>query len=295
MKKRLFGMIATLLALALLCGGALAEVRTLANVWMRAEPNINSDPVTSLPEGKSLEYLGETADDDRGIGIVWYKVKSGEYTGWVSSRYTELVGEDAAGTPAPEADTTPAPEAPTGNEPEAEPTEEAPLSLPALIAGKLLSDATEGDATDGEDAPEAPSAQAPAQVVELSGYYLDDLVDAANAIGLIPYRQVESEAPFQYYNESLILAGNQRVENIVIYGAGYEVFGVGVGTDANTARAFLNAAGLDYTDSANGITFEHRATESSLFKDANGHDSCINLWLDENDIVTEIDWSSYTG
>ena len=153
----------------------------------------------------------------------------------------------------------------------------------------------DGDAAEAEGEPEAPSAQTPAQVVELSGYYLDDLVDAANAIGLIPYRQVESEAPFQYYNESLILAGNQRVENIVIYGAGYEVFGVGVGTDANTARAFLNAAGLDYAASANGITFEHKATESSLFRDANGHDSCINLWLDENDVVTEIDWSSYTG
>ena len=37
------------------------------------------------------------------------------------------------------------------------------------------------------------------------------------------------------------------------------------------------------------------AGDGALYKDANGHDSCINLWVDANDIVTEIDWSTYTG
>ncbi|MBP5620821.1 MAG: hypothetical protein J6X44_02270, partial [Thermoguttaceae bacterium] len=69
----------------------------------------------------------------------------------------------------------------------------------------------------------------PAPVVELSQYYRQDLVTAANEIGLISYRQVESEAPYQYYNDAVIVAGNQVVENIVVFGEGYEVYGVRVG------------------------------------------------------------------
>ena len=136
---------------------------------------------------------------------------------------------------------------------------------------------------------------ADAKPVELSAYYRADLVAAANEIGLISYRQVESEVPYQYYNDALILAGNQNVENIVVYGAGYEVYGVSVGMNANTAMAWLNAAGLDYVDSVNGLTYEHKAAADAPFADANGHDSCINLWVDENNIITEIDWSTYTG
>ena len=59
--------------------------------------------------------------------------------------------------------------------------------------------------------------------------------------------------------------------------------------------ACLNAAGLDYVESVNGITYEHKATGASLFTDPNGHDSCINVWVDETGTVTEIDWSTYTG
>ena len=45
----------------------------------------------------------------------------------------------------------------------------------------------------------------------------------------------------------------------------------------------------------NGVTYEHKANALSLFTDPNGHDSCINVWVDESGTVTEIDWSSYTG
>ena len=122
--------------------------------------------------------------------------------------------------------------------------------------------------------------------MELSTYYLNNLVEAANEIGLISYRQVESEAPYQYYDNSLILAGNQQVENIVVYGSGYEVYGVSVGMNINAARACLNAAGLDYVESMNGVTYEHRATEASLFTDAKGHDSCINVWVGQSVTLT---------
>ena len=94
----------------------------------------------------------------------------------------------------------------------------------------------------------------------------------------------------------MILAGNQEVENIVVYGSGYEVYGVSVGMSAATAMAWFNAAGLDYVDSVNCITYEHRANaDGTFFVDENGHDSCINLWVDANNVITEIDWSTYTG
>ena len=50
-----------------------------------------------------------------------------------------------------------------------------------------------------------------------------------------------------------------------------------------------------YRVKVNGVTYEHRATEASRFTDPKGHDSCINVWVDETGAVTEIDWSTYTG
>lgn len=319
MKNRMIRGLIFAFALALLCSVALAEVKTTANVWMRTGPGLDYDTITSFAEGKSLKYLGEYSVDDR--GVTWYKVASGENTGWVSSRYTELIGEEpgknigndpdedidagpdqdhdedipAPVTHKPASKSTPRPavkpDVQTGVEPTAEPVD----SLPDPDSEKLfgfLSDKSEPTAApeQAEDA-ETP----PAKPFELSGYYRDDLVSAANEIGLISYRQVESEAPYQYYNDSVILAGNQYVENIVIYGEGYELYGVYVGMDLTAARACLNAAGLDYVASMNGVSYEHRGTEDSTFIDEQGHDSVINVWVDEDNIVTEIDWSTYTG
>ncbi len=296
---------AAALVLALLCGGALAEVKTTGSVWMRSGPGLSHDQVSSIAEGKTLEYLGESSVDER--GVTWYKVSDGKNTGWVSSKYSELVGEDEAPD---EPDDEPEADEPEADEPEAgeaedEPTDggDLPTTLPALNAGLLFTDSVADQQEEPAVAEPAPALEeeedeagpASDRLVELSGYYLDNLVEAANAVGLISYRQVQSEAPFQYYDDSVILAGNQQVENVVVYGKGYEVYGVSVGMDVNAARACLNAAGLDPVDSGNGVTYGHRGTEASHFVDDEGHDSCINLWVDEDNIVTEIDWSSYTG
>ena len=297
MKNRVIRVMAVAAALVLMLGTALAEVRTTGDVWLRTGPGLDYDSIAILKSGKTFDYLGESSVDGR--GVAWYRIAAGDKTGWVSSRYSELIGEDVGDEDVeaddePEAAVTPAPT-------------EAPASQSALNAGLLFSQGNPedepgdepGDAS--EDEPEAaPAATAapakgPARTVELSGYYLNNLVEAANDIGLISYRQVESEAPYQYYDDSLILAGNQQVVNIVVYGGGYEIYGVSVGMNINAARACLNAAGLDYVESMNGVTYEHRATDASLFTDARGHDSCINVWVDESGTVTEVDWSSYTG
>ena len=280
MNKNMFRGLAIVLAL-LLCGAALAEVRTTGNVWLRTGPGLGYDQVTSFKEGKSLSFLGETSVDDR--GVMWYKVSAGDYTGWVSSRYSELVGETLPAE-VPEEDSADAPEPEPAEVPgqdaaEAGPTDE-PAGMPALDAGVLFTDSVAGDEA--------------AKATELAGYYLDELVTAANELGLISYREVDSEVPYQYYNDALVLAGSQYVENIVVSGAGYEVFGVSVGMSQNAAIVALAGAGLDYTPSPTGITFEHPGSESAFYVDEAGHDSCISLTV-EDDVVTGIDWSTYTG
>ena len=263
MKKRVFRGVALALMLTLLCGAALAEVKTTGNVWMRRGPGLGEEQIVSLKEGVTLEYLGETSTDERGVD--WYKVSDGKNTGWVSSKYTELTGEADADAPHAEV--------------------EVPADVPDPSMELIV---PEGDG--GDDAVELP-----AGTVELSVYYMRDLVETANEIGLISYRQVQSEAPFQYYDDSAIVAGNQNVENVVVHGPGYAVYGVTVGMDINQARACLNAAGLDFASEGNCVTYEHRGTEASGFVDENGHDSCVNLWVGEDGTVTEIDWSTYTG
>ena len=303
MKKRAIRVLAAIAALVLISVAALAEVRTTGNVWLRSGPGLDYEALSILSEGKTFEYLGESSVDER--GVAWYRITAGEKTGWVSSRYSELIGESAETEAEADAEEAPAPT-------------EAPASQSALDAGILFMNGDTGDAPEEEtpaeddaeeavpeeaasveDAPEKESAPdtsvAPVRTVELSGYYLNNLVEAANDIGLISYRQVESEVPYQYYDDSVIIAGNQLVESIVVYGAGYEVYGVSVGMNINAARACLNAAGLDYVESVNGVTYEHRANALSLFTDPKGHDSCINVWVDDGGTVTEIDWSSYTG
>jgi hypothetical protein len=264
-------------------------IKMTGSIHVRKGPGLDYAEIKVIKSGKTAKYLGSTKKDVR--GVAWYKVSFNNKTGWVSSRYSELIGEDVGDEDVeaddePEAAATPAPT-------------EAPASQSALNAGLLFSQGDPEDEPENEpeDEPEAAPAPAkgPARTVELSGYYLNNLVETANEIGLISYRQVESEAPFQYYDDSVIIAGNQQVENIVVYGPGYEVYGVSVGMSGNAARACLNAAGLDYVESLNGFTYEHRATGASLFTDPKGHDSCINVWVDEAGTVTEIDWSTYTG
>ena len=93
MKNGIIRVLVMAVALMLILGLALAEVRTTGNVWLRTGPGLDYDAVSILSSGKSFEYLGESSVDER--GVAWYRIIAGEKEGWVSSRYTELIGESA--------------------------------------------------------------------------------------------------------------------------------------------------------------------------------------------------------
>ena len=81
-----------LLALVLLSGLALADsvVGENGDSWVRSGPGRGYTKLTTLEEGESCEFLGSTSTDER--GVIWYRVRCGDVDGWVSSRYTVLVG-----------------------------------------------------------------------------------------------------------------------------------------------------------------------------------------------------------
>ena len=80
------------LALLLLSGLALADsvVGESGDSWVRSGPGRDYTKLTTLEEGESCEFLGSTSTDER--GVVWYRVRCDDVDGWVSSRYTVLVG-----------------------------------------------------------------------------------------------------------------------------------------------------------------------------------------------------------
>ena len=82
--------VSVLLALALLCGMALADtvVGTSGSSWVRSGPGRGYEKLAVLSEGETGEYLGSTSSDERGVD--WYRVRVNGVEGWVSSRYTRL-------------------------------------------------------------------------------------------------------------------------------------------------------------------------------------------------------------
>ena len=269
MKIRLIRITALALAL-MLCAAALADVLTTGNVWMRSEPNREGSKITSFPEGTWLIYLGETCLDER--PVAWYKVTDGQHTGWVSSMYSELIGEES-------------------------------IVVDDSGDGEPISDWDSGD--DGINHKESSGGSdggtfswtSESSAVEVSGYYHADLLAAAYGLSLPSFRNEEySEVPYQYYDDAITIAGYSLVECISISGKGYAVYGVSVGTSVSDAVHLLTLAGLDMmTDDAEyGITFEHRSSDDYGYTDEYGHDSCIDLAV-SGGVVVGIDWSSYTG
>lgn len=133
-----------------------------------------------------------------------------------------------------------------------------------------------------------------ADAVELSGLFMQDLEESARQAGLTNFRVVQSEVPYQYYNDAAILAGYSVVDFIEVCGAGYAVYGVTLGMDVEEAKALMTEAGLvKCKERDDVVVFEHRANAYS-YDIGLEFDSCINLWCMDG-VVVELDWSVYTG
>ena len=60
------------------------------DTYVRKHPDKDSEDYGVLYQGESARYLEEKRWDDR--DVVWYKVSFHGHKGWVSSRYTKIVG-----------------------------------------------------------------------------------------------------------------------------------------------------------------------------------------------------------
>ena len=60
------------------------------DTYVRKHPDKDSEDYGVLYQGDSAPYLEEKRWDDR--DVVWYKVSFHGHKGWVSSRYTKIIG-----------------------------------------------------------------------------------------------------------------------------------------------------------------------------------------------------------
>ena len=64
------------------------SVVTTGNVNIRSTPGLDGDAQGTARAGATLDYLGETSVDER--GVAWYKIRFNGIEGWISSKYAEL-------------------------------------------------------------------------------------------------------------------------------------------------------------------------------------------------------------
>lgn len=96
MKKKLFSILAVLLIAAMLMGSALAStyVKTTGKVYLRTGPGKGYKIICTVAKGAKLSYEYDYYTDYR--GVTWYNVTYKNKTGWISSAYAELYGEETS-------------------------------------------------------------------------------------------------------------------------------------------------------------------------------------------------------
>ena len=72
-------------------GGSERRVKAVSgDTYVRKHPDKDTEDLGVLYQGDSAPYLEEKRWDDR--DVVWYKVSFHGHKGWVSSRYTKIIG-----------------------------------------------------------------------------------------------------------------------------------------------------------------------------------------------------------
>ena len=132
--------------------------------------------------------------------------------------------------------------------------------------------------------PEAPAAAA---IREVSLFWKQDLKTAAENIGLTGYQESLSKTPKKYFDSDLMIAGNDKVELMVLFGGKYSIFGASVGMNSSFAATAIMQRGMLFAGSAEGsILFCSKGT------DAEGNPSSTLELQTAEGIVTGIEWKA---
>ena len=249
-------LISAMLIIAMLLGVcALAEVKTTGNVNLRTGPGLAYDVLTSVSKGKSLTYLKQTSIDDR--GIAWYLVEHKGTECWISSVYSEVVGEPVADPAQPEQ-----PEVP---------------ELPVLLIPQ------EDPAAEGE-------------YIEVSEFYLQDLQSIVELLGLSLYSEGDEDTITLYTNEeeSIFIGGFDRVTHIEFLSEEYSMYGANVTMSAKEVYNSMFGEDIIYLpdeEQSNMYVYGHLAGPDSMLS-VDGFDSQICVCKTGNK-VTGFVWYSY--
>lgn len=65
-----------------------ADARTTGDVNLRSGPGLGYDSLGVISAGNTVEYLGESSVDER--GVAWYRIRYNEKEGWGSSKYVVI-------------------------------------------------------------------------------------------------------------------------------------------------------------------------------------------------------------
>ena len=275
--KRIVCALTALTLAVCLCAPALADaiVYTTASVNLREGPGLGYPKITALQAGTGLESLGRVSTDDRGVD--WYQVRYYGEAVWISSRYSYLDPEAVV-------------DSYDDDEEEYLDFNQQVTDIPLATPQAEITMVPSFD----DEATLAPTFGVPG-MIELSTYYKTSLKGSAIALGLKDYKLDEtSEVRNMYYNDVLLIAGEENVEHFRVTGTGYTIFGVYVGMDVGSAQGVLTAAGLVQTAGTMGLYFEHPSKDVSN-PDLDGFDSGVSVITDASGHVTEISWSSYTS
>lgn len=243
---------------------------TTDDVNLREGPGENYARIGSLAKGTGVEYLGRISTDSKGVD--WYQVRYYGEAVWMCSRYAYI-------DPAVIADSY-----------VGEGFLDYNQEITAIPKATPQPDIATVPSLDG-DAMMAPTFGVPG-MIEMSSFCNTSLKGSAISLGLPGFKQGSPRK--MYYNDVLLISGNDYTDHILITGAGYTVYGVYVGMDINSAQAVLNAAGLVQTPGGMGLYFQHPTSVIAPTDGEMVYDAYINAITDGSGKVTEISWYAAT-
>ena len=268
MKKLLI--IALLLACFALPALAESTLYTTDNVNLREGPGQKYAKIGAVAKGTGVEYLGRISKDDKGVD--WYQVRYYGEAVWISSRYAYIDPDAIANSYAGD-----------GYLDYNEEITAIPMATPQPVITAVPSF--------DNDTVSAPTFGVPG-MIELSGFWKTSLKGSAISLGLPGFKQ---GAPRKmYYNDVLLIAGQDTTDHMLVIGTGYTIFGVYVGMDIKSAQAMLTAAGLVQSNGGMGLVFQH-PTGIKTEDGADTFDASISAVTNGSGKVTEISWSAITA